>query len=217
MTTIILLTSLWLLQLLLSSSYIPHSWYCFTNSDGRGWGLTIRLWYSQRTSACQSIAYWDKEWFGMTIWWFTLNSTFMVMIWLWLFYASISREHKNDNYTTTATNTDRVHDGQIWMAGHSLDWWIWMMDSKTVQRIYTKAFIVGTSTLYYYYIGVDVLSQSVSPSCWNICPMAGHHHLWIRERTNERAEIGQQPPPRLQFWLISNGRRAASKWPVRGD
>lgn len=39
-----------------SSSYIPHSWYCFTNSDGRGWGLTIRLWYSQRTSACQAIA-----------------------------------------------------------------------------------------------------------------------------------------------------------------
>lgn len=143
MTTIILLTSLWLLQLLQALLIFHTRGIVLLIQMGVGGGWQYDYDIHNVLRHVRPLHCRDKEWFGMTIWWFTLNSTFMVMIWLWLFYASISREHKNDNYTTTATNIDRVHDGQIGMATRrwtdGYEWWTAKQCSGFTQKLLSSA------------------------------------------------------------------------------
>lgn len=54
-----------------------------------------------------------ERWSGMTIWWFILNSIFMMMIWLWLFYASIARVRPEWQELPLHTVT------VVWLT----DWW----------------------------------------------------------------------------------------------
>lgn len=83
------------------------------SSSGRGFVLLIQWGWSTLSAIRYDYDIHnsrDKEWHGMTIWWFILNSSFMMMIWLWLFYASISRECR------TRMTTIQV---QLWLT----EWW----------------------------------------------------------------------------------------------